>query len=103
MRRRHTRSLIGDYSAEEDVNPNSYITNIADCMLVLVLGFLVALITRYNIDLNKVNPEDIIGVEIAMDADQDGKVDENYERRGSVYYDKESGNFYYVAGDQTEG
>ena len=97
MRRRHSRSLMEQASVEEDVNPSTYIINIADCMLVLVLGLLVALITRYKLDLNQVQVDDIIGIEISMDADQDGQVDDTYEERGSVYYDKESGKYYYVA------
>ena len=97
MRRKYSRSLMEQASVEEDVNPSTYIINIADCMLVLVLGLLVALITRYKLDLNQVPVDDIIGIEISMDADQDGQVDDTYEERGSVYYDKESGKYYYVA------
>lgn len=96
MRRRYSRSLAEQAVVEEDVNPSTYIINIADCMLVLVLGLLVALITRYNVNLNE-QVDDIIGIEISMDADQDGQVDETYEERGSVYYDKESGKYYFVA------
>ena len=99
MRRRYSHSLAGNPPVEEDVNPGSYIFNIADCMLVLMLGFLVALITRYNIDLNEipVQTDDIIGIQVAMDANQDGEVDDTYEERGAVYYDKGSGKSYFVA------
>lgn len=99
MRRRYSHSLASNPAVEEDVNPGSYIFNIADCMLVLMLGFLVALITRYNIDLNEipVQTDDIIGIQVAMDADQDGEVDDTYEERGAVYYDKGTGKYYFVA------
>ena len=78
-----------------DVDPNSSLTNIADCMLVLMLGFLIALVARYNIDL--VPQEDkVTGVEVNMDADGDGVIDENYTNAGNVYYDSAKGNYYLV-------
>lgn len=99
MRRRYSHSLSSHSHIEEDVNPTGHIFNIADCMLVLMLGFLVALVTRYNIDLNEipVQTNDIIGIEIAMDANQDGEVDDTFEERGAVYYDKSTGKYYFVA------
>ena len=39
IRRRYGRVLHNQVSLGEDVDPNSYITNMADCMLVLMLGF----------------------------------------------------------------
>lgn len=99
IKRKHGISLARARSEGEDVNPNAYITNVGDCMLVLVLGLLVALVARYNVNLQEV-PEDedkIIGVEVNMDEDEDGAVDDTYEERGRVYYDKESGEYYYVA------
>ncbi|MDO5118014.1 MAG: hypothetical protein Q4D34_05960 [Eggerthellaceae bacterium] len=99
MRRRYSHSLASHAYVEEDVNPTGHIFNIADCMLVLMLGFLVALVTRYNIDLNEIPVEtnDIIGIEIAMDADQDGEIDSTFEERGAVYYDSSTGKYYFVA------
>ena len=78
-----------------DVDPNSSLTNIADCMLVLMLGFLIALVARYNIDL--VPQEDkVTGIEVNMDADGDGVIDENYTNAGNVYYDSATDNYYLV-------
>lgn len=102
IRRKYSHALSSQVVVEEDVNPNAYIINIADCMLVLMLGFLVALITRYGVDLNQVvKPEtdDITGIEVVMDANQDGEIDDTFEQRGSVYYDSESGKYYFVAND----
>ena len=103
MMRRNSLSLsvASTRAVEEDVNPNSYITNIADCMLVLVLGLLVALVTRYGVDLSATDPvatedRDLVGLEVDLDADHDGVVDGNYEARGTVYYDKATGNYYMV-------
>ena len=99
IKRRYGTSLARPKAAGEDVNPNAYITSIADCMLVLVLGLLVALIARYNVDLQQA-PEDrdVIGIEVNLDGDGDGVIDDGYEKRGSVYYDKESGTYYLVEG-----
>ncbi|MDR3305663.1 MAG: hypothetical protein LBS85_06560, partial [Clostridiales Family XIII bacterium] len=36
----------------EDVNPSAYIVNLADCMLVLACGVIVALVTYWNVDLS---------------------------------------------------
>ena len=102
LRRHHSISLnrVGATSSNmgiggNDVDPNSSLTNIADCMLVLMLGFLIALVARYNIDL--VPQEDkVTGIEVNMDADGDGVIDENYTNAGNVYYDSATGNYYLV-------
>ena len=96
IRRKHSRGLVRQTEiAEEDVNPNSYLTNLADCMLVMTVGLLVALVTHYNVDLQK--PEDqITGVEMVMDADGDGQIDEGYEKTGTVYRDAATGKYYMV-------
>ena len=98
IRRRHGISLSRQAQAEEDVNPNAYVVNIADCMLVLLLGMIVALIQYYNIDLTQVPEpeEEIIGIEVNLDENDDGIVDAGYQRRGTVYYDEESGSYYFV-------
>ena len=98
IKRRFGVSLARTTQVEEDVNPSEYIVNIADCMLVLLLGMVVALISYYNIDLTQ-EPEsedDIIGIEVDMDKNQDGVIDAGYDRRGTVYYDEDSGSFYFV-------
>ena len=97
IRRRHGVSLSRTAPPEEDVNPNAYIGNIADCMLVLLLGMVVALISYYNIDLTRTtDPDDIVGVQVSMDENKDGLIDGGYQKRGSVYYDERTGDYYYV-------
>ena len=96
IKRRHGVSLHRATDAvEEDVNPNSYLTNLADCMLVMTVGLLVALVTRYGVDLQKVD-EPITGAEVVMDADEDGVIDDEYEETGKVYRDSETGKYYVV-------
>jgi len=96
IRRKNTRSLVrGANRRDEDVNPNSYVTNLADCMLVVTVGLLVALVAHYGIDLS--SPQDeIIGNEVNMDADANGQIDESYEQAGTVYKDAASGKYYVV-------
>lgn len=98
LKRRHSVSLSRPVEVVEDVNPNSYLSNVADCMLVLVLGFLVALVARYGVDLQAPAEDEskMTGIEVNMDANDDGAVDDAYEQRGSVYYDSASGKYYFV-------
>ena len=99
LRRRYGVSLSREVVVEEDVNPSAYIANMADCMLVLLLGVIVALIAYYNVDLNEAAPEDeIVGIEVNLDQNHDGLIDDNFTERGTVYYDKSTGDYYYVQG-----
>lgn len=101
LRRHHSTSLNRSASSSEslglggDVDPNSSLTNIADCMLVLMVGFLLALVARYNIDLVP-QEETVTGIEVNMDANADGVIDENFTSAGNVYYDSATGNYYLV-------
>ena len=98
MRRRYGKSLVRPVASEEDVNPSAYVSNLADCMLVLVLGLLVALVARYGLDLTEPEEEEgITGIEVNLDEDDDGEVDDAYQARGTVYYDEKTGNYYFVA------
>ncbi|MGI6217717.1 MAG: DUF2149 domain-containing protein [Coriobacteriales bacterium] len=99
MIRRSRRSLNrGNPQNEEDVNPNSYVTNLADCMLVLAVGLLVALVSNYGLDLTSQTQqqEQVTGIEVNMDEDQDGQIDDSYEQAGTVYYDETTGKYYMV-------
>lgn len=98
IRRRHGVSLTRSKTVEEDIDPNASVSNIADCMLVLVLGLFVALVIHYNVDLQEpeTQQDKMTGVEVNMDQDENGVIDGNYTHRGSVYYDQTTGNYYYV-------
>ena len=98
LRRRYGVSLEREEPADEDVNPNEYMVNIADCMLALLLGMIVALISYYNVDLTQspTSSDEIVGIKVNMDENQDGVIDDGYERRGEVYYDESSGEYYFI-------
>ncbi len=97
MIRRKSSRLSGRTSkvVDEDVNPNSYLTNLSDCMLVMAVGLLVALVSHYGVDLQK-SEQTITGTEVVMDVNQDGRIDNNFQEAGSVYYDSSTGNYYMV-------
>ena len=96
IRRKHGMSLNrGSGMGEDDVNPNSYLTNLADCMLVMTVGLLVALVTHDGVDLQSTE-EPVVGQEIIMDADGDGYIDEGYDKTGTVYIDSATGKYYMV-------
>ncbi len=96
IRRKHSTGLVRQTSeVEEDVNPNSYLTNLADCMLVMSVGLLVALVAHYGVDLQK-SEDPIVGQEVSMDSDGDGEIDDGYEQAGTVYRDAATGKYYMV-------
>ena len=83
----------------EDVNPSQYISNLADCMLVLAVGFMVALVAAYKVDVAMVaevqDMTEISDVEqIAEDMTTAG---DSYTHLGEVYQDPETGKIYMIA------
>lgn len=94
-------------AAADDVNPLDSLTNIADVMLVLVVGLLLALITYWNVDIAGIGGEavsveqgqEIAGMEgISGDGEPDSDASK-YEEYGKVFRDPETGKLYMV----TEG
>lgn len=91
----------GDLS--EDVNPSAYIVNLADCMLVLACGFMVAMIAFWNIDianiealekdrLEQVNPDTL-----PSDLQSGGSY---YVEAGTVYMDPNTGDLWMVTTEE---
>ena len=65
-----------------------------------MLGLLMAFAMRYGVDLNqtaKPETDDIMGIEVEMDANQDGVIDDACEQRSAVYYDSASGKYCFDA------
>lgn len=105
MRLHNSKSLrTGRYGLlqnSEDVNPMTYISNIADAMLVLAMGIMVALVLHWNVDLNEtsdtITDEQNPVVTINQDElESQEKLPENAARSGEVYYDSETGTYYIV-------
>ena len=87
--------------AEEDEDPMSGLGNLADCMLVLACGLMVALVTAWNIDITQVtevtetdDAQEISSLEsITDDVESGGSA---YIDMGRVYQDPETGKLYMV-------
>ena len=104
--RKQRRSRRGLRSSRgEDVNPMNYLTNLADAMLVLAVGIMVALVLHWNVQLQSTELQD--------DADQRDtftqeemsgaeKVPEGATPAGEVYYDEETDSYYFVRGSEKD-
>lgn len=92
--------------ASEDINPNAYITNLSDCMLVLAVGFIVALIVAWNVELpeytildeaNLTEVEDVEKIE-----EQVNGAGSSYNKVGEVYQDPVTGKTYVLEKEEEE-
>ena len=105
MRRLSSRRMSDN--GESVVNPMEGLGNLADAMLVLAVGIMLALILNWKVDITAVGrveePEDapvaIDGSEI-NDADKQEVDEEILQRVGELFYDEESGMYYAILGDQ---
>ena len=105
MATRYSSSRYGGGNEKEDVNPMNWVGNLADVMLVLAVGIMLALVINWNID---VTPKDSIttterhGEEIseiegfASDGETPLDGDAEYEEMGVVYRDPATGKYYLV-------
>ena len=85
-----------------DEDPTSGLANLADCMLVLACGLMVALVVAWNIDITTVEitktdqTREISDIE-NIDEQQNAGAD-NFVDLGRVYQDPETGKLYMVEG-----
>ena len=91
---------------EAGVNPMDGLGNLADAMLVLAVGIMLALIINWKVDITAVSaaaepePEQIpISQEDMQDAPADVLNEETLRRIGALYYDEETGTYYAITGD----
>ena len=91
----------------EDVNPSAYIVNLADCMLVLACGFLVAMISFWQIDLGprveELDSEQLQEVEPEEMNEEIFEGGSYYIEAGKVYLDPNTGQYYIVSPSDEEG
>lgn len=86
-------------SRGEDVNPMNYLTNLADAMLVLAVGIMVALVLHWNVQLQSAEMRDDANQTDSFKQDEMSsadKVPDNAAPAGRVYYDEESDTYYFV-------
>ena len=100
MARSFSQSQFGQSAFEmgEDVNPSAYIVNLADCMLVLAVGFLVALVAYWNIDISMtdLSGENLAAVDPASLPQDLSSGGDYYVEAGTVYQDPQTGDLYMI-------
>lgn len=103
IRRSSSRSLRRERrNAEENLDPSSALVNLSDCMLVLAVGLMVALIAHYGVDLSNQSSA-TAAEEVMIHVDATGPDGEDqYEDLGVVYRDKQTGQMYIVKRDGVE-
>ena len=99
------RPFSRKHRSAEDQNPMEGVANMADAMLVLAVGIMLALVANWNVDLSNApaaataTPAPTIMAApldendlIAVNADDIA----NWENFGTIYYDSETQQFYVV-------
>ena len=80
---------------EEDINPMEGTSSIADVMLVLAVGMMLAVVINWNVDINKNTVREIDDpqqVQSDQITDQEGMG--SLTEKGKVYYDENTGKYY---------
>ena len=93
--------------SDETANPMDGVANLADVMIVLAVGIMLALIINWNVDVGATayldeTPEtesallvEESSMERVTDITEDVKSDE-MEKLGSVYFDESTGKYYVI-------
>ena len=106
MRRLSARSLRSR-SDDAPVNPMDSISNLADAMLVLAVGIMLALIINWNVDISSAGqtPADpaisFVQDDLTESQSSAGTIEGDLTEMGKVYYDKETGTYYIVENQKT--
>ena len=92
---------------EAEVNPMDGVANLADAMLVLAVGIMLALILNWNVDISAVRgdagpeqDEALSFTEEDMSETQALEGQGELEKLGAVYYDPATG-LYYIIEEET--
>ncbi len=105
MRRRLSRGS-SDLFGEEDANPMGGVSNLADAMLVLAVGIMLALIINWHIsvsggtvtqmDTGSLQEVDASEYTPATEDNNSEGTNSNLEEKGTVYVDRQTGKMYLV-------
>lgn len=101
MRRKYAHTLKRSGFEEEDVDPNASVSNMSDCMLLIAVAVMIALITHWNIDITGATQVDTDAMQHVDDPIVDAKGESSdgsteYEQAGTVYKDTKTGELYIV-------
>lgn len=109
MRRLSARSLRSR-SDDAPVNPMDSISNLADAMLVLAVGIMLALIINWNVDISAGTTDKAASADPSISFEQDDLTESQDDAKtiegdltemGKVYYDQETGTYYIVENPRT--
>lgn len=93
------------YSPEAAVNPMDGLGNLADAMLVLAVGIMLALLLHWKVDITAITSETVPenqNEQIAIDESDMSETEENalneeeMQKIGALYFDEETGKYYAV-------
>ncbi len=71
MLKKNRRRLAATFDSDEEVNPMGGLNNLADAMLVLAVGLMIALLAAWNVDIVNDKP-----VTADVDTDETSELDE---------------------------
>ncbi len=96
--------------SDPPVNPMDSVSNLADAMLVLAVGIMLALIINWNVDISAGKTEQAASADPAISFEQDDLTESQDDAKtiegdltemGKVYYDQETGTYYIVENPKT--
>lgn len=104
------RGRFSSRNPEESVNPMDGVANLADVMLILAVGIMLALVMHWNVDIGAVahisdeKPGDGADNALILDSDSIEEVggdteqidSDEMERLGTVYFDEVTGTYYII-------
>ena len=110
MRRLRDRSLRAR-TDDAPVNPMDSVSNLADAMLVLAVGIMLALIINWNVDISSASaasqpdePQMSFESDDLSESDSSaGTIEGDLTEMGKVYYDEKTGTYYIVQNETPEG
>lgn len=81
---------------EEDVSPMDGISNLADVMLVLAVGMMLAVVVNWNVDLQTAPTLQAVDDPTVLTDEQVEEVEDNQalDEMGVLYQDPETGQYY---------
>lgn len=95
IKRKNGGRLYRRRFVEEDINPMDGTSNLADAMLVLAVGIMLALIMNWNVDLTTVMDVDELDANTMSEEDvQEVEQDKALLEKGTVYQDPDTGKYY---------
>lgn len=98
------------YSRAEEINPMDHVSNLADVMLILAVGIMLALVLHWNVDIETRNSETVEETTQNKEAisfndsdlENNEELPDSAERMGNVYYDPDTGTYYIIKDSDAE-